>query len=456
MPVRHLFVYLPLLVDLVSSAGTTLTPSLELFSAIGSSVVLPGPGEKEIQHVQHVRWAFGNVRIIDYFYRSLQNATFTTFYKDRCEFNSANGSVMLKNLTAKDQGLYKVDVDLIANNSRVIKLNVMERLSSPSITTGIAMVDQDSNLTCQVAGGKVSSVRWTKDGQMITNSDDTYRLLQNNLTLQIRNAQKSNCGVFTCILENRVSEVNHSYHLFIHGIPSLHKITLSFSIAALISGCTVFIGIIVSCLLGGSTAISLPSHQNILLFLQLASMVSLVVLMAAICCWGETSEYSGIIVVGLVISSLLLILILVAMCSMKTYGWEWFNNILSTHFCRIMVDTVTPVGGLIVIVSSGILIAEILKQAGKGCESPDNLLSSILPAVIVPSVGFVMFFASYAILYTKHKQQMRTEQVVRNEQQDCAIPLNEMPDQGVGISSNVANGEEMPGVEASCLQAGIL
>lgn len=102
---------------------------------------------------------------------------------------------------------------------------------------------------------------------------------------------------------------------------------------------------------------------------------------------------------ALVIFSLLLILILVAMCSMKTYGWEWFNNILSTHFCRIMVDAVTPVGGLIVIISSGILIAEILKQAGKGCESPDNLLSSILPAVIVPSVGFVMFFASYAILW---------------------------------------------------------
>ncbi|XP_078272000.1 uncharacterized protein LOC144602736 [Rhinoraja longicauda] len=447
----HLCVYLLLLV--VYSAGKPWQPSLELFGAIGSSVVLTGPGDEEAQNVQHLRWEFGIIRILDYYYSSSQNATFTNFCKDRCKFYPSSGSLMLENLTTQDQGLYKVDVDLNADKSRVIKLTVMEQLTSPSITTTSAMVDMDINLTCQVTGGKASSVRWMKDDQMIANNDETYHFRQNNCTLLIPKAQKSNCGAYTCILENRVSKANGSYHLFIHGIPSLHYTTLGFSIAALIFGCTVFIGIIVSCLQKENTAISLPSHQNILLFLQFAAILSLVILMAAFCFWGQTLGYPNIIMTALVILSLLLILIFVAMCSMKSNRWDWFNIILSTKICRIVVDVVTPVGGLIVITLSGILITEILKQAGKGCESPGNLRSSILPAIIVPLVVFVLFFGIYAMLYTKHKQQMRTGPEDRNQQRDCDnVPLNEIPEPVVPISRNPAQEEEMPRVETPCLQ----
>ncbi|XP_051899812.1 uncharacterized protein LOC127586059 isoform X2 [Pristis pectinata] len=413
----YTFVILFLFIQLGTSTDEwkARKPSQELFGAIGSSILLPGFSNEEVKKVQHVRWAFHDIRILDYYNASHKNS-FTNSYKNRCTFLASNGSLLLKNIRIQDTGLYKVDLDLNANSSRVIKLTVIEQLSKPSISTNSNFVDTDIELDCQVSAGNASSVLWLKDDKVITNG--RYQFMENNLKLFITNAKKSDCGIYWCIIENPVSKENSSYSLFIHGFSSLHYSTLVLSIVTLISGVAVFVGIIISCLHEDSTTITLPFQRNMLLFLHFAAVFALVILVAAISCWTNTLGHSGTTVTMIVLSCLLLTLIILSMCSMKSYDIEWFNNMLSTKLCRVTLDVVTPVSGIIVICSSAILISEIMKQAGKGCEASGNLQTSIIAAVVVPLVILVAVFATYARFYAKHRQKQRTQTSTSHQQEE--------------------------------------
>ncbi|XP_051899813.1 hepatocyte cell adhesion molecule-like isoform X3 [Pristis pectinata] len=404
----YTFVILFLFIQLGTSTDEwkARKPSQELFGAIGSSILLPGFSNEEVKKVQHVRWAFHDIRILDYYNASHKNS-FTNSYKNRCTFLASNGSLLLKNIRIQDTGLYKVDLDLNANSSRVIKLTVIEQLSKPSISTNSNFVDTDIELDCQVSAGNASSVLWLKDDKVITNG--RYQFMENNLKLFITNAKKSDCGIYWCIIENPVSKENSSYSLFIH---------------------------------------ALPFQRNMLLFLHFAAVFALVILVAAISCWTNTLGHSGTTVTMIVLSCLLLTLIILSMCSMKSYDIEWFNNMLSTKLCRVTLDVVTPVSGIIVICSSAILISEIMKQAGKGCEASGNLQTSIIAAVVVPLVILVAVFATYARFYAKHRQKQRTQTSTSHQQEELdqlrspeEIPLQPISGGNV-TSSNSVDREE--------------
>ncbi|XP_072115219.1 SLAM family member 7-like isoform X5 [Mobula birostris] len=332
--------------DLIASAGhqETWKVNQEFSCAIGGSILLPG-FNGEVKNVQHIRWEFGDTRILDYYDKS-KNASFTNPYRNRCTFFSSNGSLLLKNLVSHDEGLYKITINLEANSSKVIKLNVIERLSKPLISGNSTFVDTDIALACQVPMGIPRSILWMKDNEVITSGQ--YQFMEDNRTLLISQAKKSDCGMYSCLVENAVSQENSSYQLDVYG-------------------------------------------------------------------------YSDVPVTLMVILCLLLTLVILAMCSMKEYHTNWINKMFSTKFCRVILDVVSPLSGIIVICSSSILISKITKESGKGCKTPANLQTSIILTVVVPLIVLVIIFTVYALFYAKDRKQQRGNRT--EQQQDAAIPL---------------------------------
>ncbi|XP_072115218.1 uncharacterized protein [Mobula birostris] len=362
--------------DLIASAGhqETWKVNQEFSCAIGGSILLPG-FNGEVKNVQHIRWEFGDTRILDYYDKS-KNASFTNPYRNRCTFFSSNGSLLLKNLVSHDEGLYKITINLEANSSKVIKLNVIERLSKPLISGNSTFVDTDIALACQVPMGIPRSILWMKDNEVITSGQ--YQFMEDNRTLLISQAKKSDCGMYSCLVENAVSQENSSYQLDVYGFSTLHLSTLKLSIVALICGVAVFVSIISFCLHEKGT-ITLPLQKKMLLFHLCAGALSLIVLLAAISCWGATAV------------------------------------------CRVILDVVSPLSGIIVICSSSILISKITKESGKGCKTPANLQTSIILTVVVPLIVLVIIFTVYALFYAKDRKQQRGNRT--EQQQDAAIPL---------------------------------
>ncbi|XP_067865666.1 uncharacterized protein [Heterodontus francisci] len=356
-------VKIALVFELVAPPGQSEAwrPSQELFGATGSSILLPGFSAEDFKNVQYVNWAFSGTPILDY-YNVTQIPTFTNLYKNRCSFFSSNGSLLLKNVTSDDRGLYKVKINLNESRSNVIKLNVIEPLSKPSIFSNSNYVDTTIELICQVSAGKASSILWWKGDAVITNGQH-YQLAQSNSTVTISKAIKSDCGNYTCKMENFVSKNQTSYLLAIYGLPPLHHCIVGLSITALISAAAVIIGIIILCLHQDSQTISLKFQNNMLLFLQIAAMVSVAILLAAFVCWIKAEGISGVTGFMLVLLCVLLIITILSACSMKVCDVKWLNKIVKSRPCRVTLDTVTPLDGIIVTCASSILIAEIIKQA---------------------------------------------------------------------------------------------
>ncbi|XP_041068433.1 carcinoembryonic antigen-related cell adhesion molecule 2-like isoform X2 [Carcharodon carcharias] len=394
--------------DAVAAQSETQNPSKSVVGAVGSSVLLPGFSDEDYKNVDHVRWAMSGRQILNY-YTVTQIPTFTDLYRNRCTFYSVNGSLLLKNITLKDNGLYMAQVNLNANRSKLIKLNIFEPLSEPLIFSNSSFVDTSIAFVCQVSAGKTSSILWWKDDNVITNGQ-RYQLAEDNRTMVIYNAIKSDCGVYTCTAENAVSKKNVSHSLAIYGI---------------------------------------DFHGNALLSLQFAAMISLVILFAAVMFWLLSEGISVITVITLVILCLLLIFNVLSTCSMNDWVMKRFKDILNSTFCRVMLDVVTPMSGIIVMLASIVLLVETMSHADKGCEASPGLHLSISFAVGIPIVVSLSVFVIYVQKYRKQRQNQEAtpanpcEEAQGHSETSEAMPLQATASEGDGVNPrNAVNGEE--------------
>ncbi|XP_078422783.1 uncharacterized protein LOC144695701 isoform X2 [Cetorhinus maximus] len=393
--------------DAVAAQSETQNPSELVVGAVGSSVLLPGFSDEDFKNVDHIRWAMSGVQILNY-YTVTQIPTFTDLYRNRCTFYSVNGSLLLKNITLKDNGLYMVQVNLNASRSKLTKLNIFEPLSEPLIFSNSTFVDTSIAFVCQVSAGKASSILWWKDDNVITNGQ-RYQLAEDNRTMVIYKAIKSDCGVYTCTAENAVSKKNVSHSLAIYGI---------------------------------------DFHGNALLSLQLAAMFSLVILFAAVMYWLQSEGISVITVITLVILCLLLIFNILSMWSMNDWVMKTFKDILNSTFCRVMLDVVTPMSGIIVMLASIVLLVETMRHAGKGCEASPGLHLSISFAVGIPIVVSLSVFVIYVQKYRKQRQNQEAtpanpcEEAQGHSETSEAMPLQAASEGDGANPRNPVSGEE--------------
>ncbi|XP_067865348.1 CD48 antigen-like isoform X2 [Heterodontus francisci] len=362
----ELQVHLPLLLllQLINAEGGMK----EVFGVVGSSVLLDPEYGADLSN-SDVIWMFTGssgkpVTILDYV-PNHPKAEPSEQFKSRLYFNVSGGSLMLNSLKASDQGVYTITVDEDWKRSKDLKLT--EPLSDPLIFSNSTCVETTIELTCQVSAGKVHSVLWRKGDEVITNGQH-YQLVQKDNKLIISKARKSDCGIYTCTVENAVSKKNSSYSLSIYGLPWLHRCAMGLSIAALITAAAALICTIIS---------FLPEAKTI-----------------------RAAE----IMVYLVFLCPLLTLPILSTCTIKFCDNKRLNN--TTKFCHPkLMAAASALGEIIVIYVSGVLIVEIKKQADKGCEPTVNLQSSIIPAVVVPPF---VFFAVFIVCTIRKKWRAST------------------------------------------------
>uniref|UniRef100_H3BFC2 Ig-like domain-containing protein n=1 Tax=Latimeria chalumnae TaxID=7897 RepID=H3BFC2_LATCH len=134
--------------------------------------------------------------------------TVTQSYLQRVELYP-NGSLLLHNITPSDEGVYSVSVTCTEGNTerRDIRLQIEVPLSGSSSVLYPSALQLLGNLTmnCSVSLGTRPVFSWLKDGQLLPRDNPRFRFLQAQRVLFISGLQSSDCGVYSCVVQNSVS-----------------------------------------------------------------------------------------------------------------------------------------------------------------------------------------------------------------------------------------------------------
>ncbi|KFQ02603.1 CD48 antigen, partial [Leptosomus discolor] len=134
--------------------------------AVGSSVLLPGPGN--VTRVCSTRWEYLNgtsSRTILQHYGGAHKPTLRAPYAGRAVFHPSDGSLLLEDVRESDSGTYKVTIDAGERESLKILLEVLKPVSRPRLWSGALVARATGEVLCDVAEGRVDAVAWKKDGQ---------------------------------------------------------------------------------------------------------------------------------------------------------------------------------------------------------------------------------------------------------------------------------------------------
>ncbi|XP_043534212.1 carcinoembryonic antigen-related cell adhesion molecule 6-like isoform X2 [Chiloscyllium plagiosum] len=180
-------------------------------AAAGSDVKFPGPDNP--QNYRRVVWVFSDhIRsdIVVFTKDSKTNVEVRKKYKNRIQYEALDFSFVLQNVQEPDSGIYNLISRRFARVINEVTLHVFKQLDEPDISSNSSLEDSIIALTC-ILSGNIQSVRWLA----ITGgaSNTRYTLINNNTTLVIKNAQKSDSGIYGCFIQNPFSESSAFYEL---------------------------------------------------------------------------------------------------------------------------------------------------------------------------------------------------------------------------------------------------
>lgn len=112
----------------LSQAAEAVGPLERKAAAVGSSVLLPGPGN--VTHIYFTQWEYFNgtsSRTILQYYRGSHSPAIHAPYTGRAIFHPFNGSLLLEDVQESDSGTYKVTVNVGDKESLKILLEVLSK-----------------------------------------------------------------------------------------------------------------------------------------------------------------------------------------------------------------------------------------------------------------------------------------------------------------------------------------
>ncbi|XP_048472478.1 vascular endothelial growth factor receptor 2-like [Rhincodon typus] len=227
---------------------STVQAEMNIHCIPGSSVSLSGVDEEQKNKAEFFQWKLthGNTDIpVLQFHKGDTRPPLLKKYDGRLDVFPFNGSFVLHNLTASDQGLYTLHINLQNVTVQAIRLWVIDELSNPSIFSNSTFIASTIMLTCNVSG-QPHEYRWQKDGGNISQH---HQRVDGNRSLIIPNAGKDDCGTYTCVVINPVSSVWADYTVTIFGIPQEQYIIVVASVVGLVLSAASFTGQIVQCCL---------------------------------------------------------------------------------------------------------------------------------------------------------------------------------------------------------------
>ncbi|XP_038672112.1 uncharacterized protein LOC119976060 isoform X2 [Scyliorhinus canicula] len=360
-----------------------------VFGVAGSSVLLDPKYGADL-HNSEVIWTFSGSNgipliILDYV-PNYPKAEPNEHFRSRLYFNASNGSLMLNYLKASDQGIYAITVGGDWNWSTDLEL--IEPLSEPFINE--TKVNTTIELTCSVSVGEASSIVWWKDNKVITNGQ-RYQLVQNNSTLIISQAKGSDCGNYICTMENLVSKTNCSYTLILPSFPPLHY-TMGLFVAALTTAVPAFSCTIISFLPDPKSIIrGYLFLQYVLQAWQFIQMLSFFLFIGALLCWiwvegGSNNPKHRKRKMS------------PRPDSPEVQQEEDGSGCVRVQIFPVLLSLATAVGEICVMGLSAFFIEKLNNQADKGCEPVANQQTSIILAVVVPSL-FLLAILAISVTY---------------------------------------------------------
>ncbi|NXG43359.1 HECA2 protein, partial [Psilopogon haemacephalus] len=188
-------------------------------AAVGSSVLLPGP--QSITDIYSVRWEHldgtnSSSTTILHYSSGAHHAAIRAPYRGRAIFHPSNASLLLEDVQESDSGIYKATVNARAEDSQVVLLEVLKPVARPRLQSSPLVVQATGQVLCDVAEGKVDTITWKKDGQLLP-PDRVLHLSIRLSALYLRAAKKSDCGCYSCNASNGISWEEASLNITIAG-----------------------------------------------------------------------------------------------------------------------------------------------------------------------------------------------------------------------------------------------
>ncbi|NXJ80996.1 HECA2 protein, partial [Trogon melanurus] len=182
---------------------------------VGSSVLLPGPGNTTSVH--SVRWEYlggtSPQTILQFSGGSPSAAT----YAGRAAFHPSNGSLLLEDVQESDSGVYRATVEVEDGQSLEILLDVLKPVSRPRLWSSAMVARATGWVICEVAeGSRVDTIAWKKDGRPLR-PDGGFHLSDSPGVLYLRPAKKSDCGSYSCNVSNGISWQETSLNVTVAG-----------------------------------------------------------------------------------------------------------------------------------------------------------------------------------------------------------------------------------------------
>ncbi|XP_072405859.1 cell adhesion molecule CEACAM6-like [Chiloscyllium punctatum] len=182
-----------------------------IHAAAGSDVKFPGPHNP--QNYRRVVWVFSDhIRsdIVVFTKGSKTNVEVRKKYKNRIQYEALDFSFVLQNVQEPDSGIYNLISRRFARVINEVTLHVFKQLDEPDISSNSSLENSFIALTC-ILSGNIQSIRWLAITGGASNA--RYTLINNNTTLVIKNAQKSDSGIYGCFIQNPFSESSAFYEL---------------------------------------------------------------------------------------------------------------------------------------------------------------------------------------------------------------------------------------------------
>ncbi|XP_028923816.1 uncharacterized protein LOC100681856 isoform X2 [Ornithorhynchus anatinus] len=404
------------------SPGSVESLEKRIFAAVGSSVLFPAPEIRS--HLKIIQWEFINnhpLQLIVEYQLDSSKAIVYGPYKGRVDFNESTGYLLLKNVQKKDNGIYKVVINLEEKKAQKVSLTVIEPVTQPQLRSNLSLDGSTLWLSCDVSGDRITIV-WMRNEEPIP-PEECYQQSEDQKHLGIINLEKSDCGNFSCNASNEISWRQATLFVTFEGIPAALQQAQKMSAVALMLGVIAALGFVSLCCQSAKPkpghAASLSQNHNFakhhrskrnffnwngeewryfICFLQATVCLSSGLLFAVTIIWMAQQGVSVFLIF------LILALTWVMMVTLTVVVWDpkRLRTFTGRRTIRIILDATAPGGVILVMVLAGFFLMNIRDLEEKGCSSTDMIASFIIPLVL--SLIPFLFFLFYHIKRRKKKE----------------------------------------------------
>ncbi|XP_044886383.1 uncharacterized protein LOC123377478 [Mauremys mutica] len=413
----------------------------------GSSVLLTALPTNDQTVINHIQWEYissgSALGVVDYYGTGTEPIIFKS-YKDRVIFYSSNGSLLLKNVQETDSGTYSATVNLNKIKARQTTLLVLdaqlgllnvyiislfppppppEPMSKAQIQINSTVAGSSIELSCKVLVGKVQAIDWKKDGKPLPRNR-CYQVSENFSLLYIPEAQKSDCGSFSCNASNDISWQETSVNLTIEGIRPSLKHALKISTVALAIATTLAagsgLGFIILCCQSEKRKLTGEQWRWLVVFIHGLVCVSAILMFTAAVLWmWEEGFFTALVLYMIVLMWVIMVTLLIS--AILAICPQHLGMFKKKTMHRVILDTAAPGGVILVMMFAIFLTQNIQHLQRKGCSPFFDSTAVILIAAAISLLILLVLFVWY---HRKKKNEEKDQQ----EREAAGIQLNESPE----------------------------